>query len=289
MALVREQFLTAPPVVTAPSSILDHAAVLETDGFGWRQECALWTDYNGLDTVVPTALCPDALAEKVFETAPQVPGISFSVYGGVKCKLIGLDREEQGRELERVFRANEARGIELALMGTRFVDSDSDAACGWDGAEDLTPAGGAVSQRAGQAILEGWMGSRYAGVPTLHVPRTVASYLAHYWERQGDRFFTELGSKAINGAGYDPNTGPTGVAPSAGEYWIYATGEVVVERAALQHIDTVVMPGDGSENLYADGSADPEGIDHNTALALVERSFRVAVDGPVAAVRVEVY
>lgn len=290
MTFVREQFLTAPAVALAPSNVLDVASVKDTDGFGWRQECAVWPNYNGLDTIVPTFICPDALVDKEFDEAPWASGFAFSVYGGVKCKLVGLDRVEQGRELERVFKANEAKGVELALLQTRFVESEIGSGaegCDWDAPVNVTPAA-VVSPSVGIALLEGYFGREYVGVPTLHIPRTVASYLAAKNEivTEGGVFHTRLGSKVVNGAGYEPSTGPDGSTPAAGEYWIYATGEVTVERARLVHQDTVVIPGDGSQDLGGSGGG---GHDDNTAISLVERSFRVIVDGPVVAVRVEIF
>lgn len=287
MTLVRETFVPAPVLTATPSGILDHFPARENSGFGWRNQCGLWPSYGEVDTRVPTQLCPDDLVEKDFETVPWVNSFSFAVYGGVKCKLVGLTRAEQQAELAKVFALRESAGVEMALMGTGFVANNEDAGsgsdaenvCGWEAATDLTPGGGAVSAKVALAILEGWMGDAYAGLPTIHAPRTVASFLASdsAITLVGNQMYTYLGSRFINGAGYDPSTGPSGSTPAAGEYWMYASGDVVIEAGELVSLDSVVLPGDGSSE------------DSNTALSLVERMFRVAVDGPRAAVRVEIF
>ena len=153
-------------------------------------------------------------------------------------------------------------------MDTRFKPSDPAGL--WDAPDDMTPGGAAVPIKEGIALLEGYSSAMYVGVPTLHVPRVVASFAFQSdgltWD--GDMIRTKLGSKVAAGAGYDfLNRGPDGTGAAAGEKWLYATGEVVVRRGpaivrqAMAHND-------------------------NEVFVLAERGYVVAVDSFVAAVRV---
>lgn len=272
MTIIREKFIAAPQITAAPGGVLTHATVIENDAIGWRDERGVFPSWNCLDTLVPTTICPGNVpVEKGFDQAEWVPGFNFSVYGGVNCRLVGYDRAEAYENLRRVFLVNESKGVERALMETRFQPSPSGQPNSWNGATDITPVGGPVSPSVGLAMLEDYAGYAYAGVPTIHAPRIVASLLAQdSLEREGDRFHTKLGSKFVNGAGYSPSLGPGGVSPGTGEFWLYATGEIVVERGEIFQRDTQDLP-------------------YNEDYALVERTYRVVVDCFVAAVRVEVY
>lgn len=273
MTIVREKFLTAPQVTTAPGGVLTQATVVEAESIGWRSEDGLYPSWNCLDTIVPTTICPPEVeVQKEFSEAEWVAGFNFSVQGGITCKLVGYEREEAYSALREAFIANESKGVERALIGTRFVATSSGVTPGWNAAIDLTPTAGAVSPKVGLAILEGYAGQVYTGVPTIHAPRTVASLLADgsLQKEEDGKFFTKLGSKFVNGAGYEPSTGPLGGDPSPGEYWLYASGEVLVERGPVVTRD---------------------GLDYRTNedFALVERSYRVAVECFTAAVLVEVF
>jgi hypothetical protein len=137
---------------------------------------------------------------------------------------------------------------------------------------DITPAGGAVSPVVGVALLEGFMADTYIGVPTLHMPRTIASIFAGSDRivEVGSEFLTKMGSKVAAGAGYDfPNNGPTGAAAAVGEKWLYATGEVLV------------VPGDMVE-------AEAPAMVENDYLLMAERPYMAALDCSTVAVRVTV-
>lgn len=274
MTIIRETLLTAPEVARAPGGILSHATVVDTgSGIGWRNEDGLFQSWNCLDTVVPTTVCPaEVEVSKDFSEADWAPGFTFSVYGGVVCRLVGYDRTAAHNGLREAFLANESKGVETALMETRFVATSSGVEPSWNAAVDLTPASGAVSPKVGLALLEGYAGQNYAGVPTIHAPRTVASLLSDGSLRREEngKFFTKLGSKFVNGAGYEPSSGPDGTTPTLGEYWMYASGEVLLERGELVTRDAVDYV-------------------NNEEYALVERTYRAAVDCFTAAVRVEVY
>lgn len=203
---------------------------------------------------------------KTFGSPAWQDGIRFSVYGGTRCKAFGMgDAEDKVRS---AFEAMESVGVERALMSTRFI-----AGATWGAATDLTPAGGAVAPSAGLALLEGDAGCKYAGTPIIHAPRAVASMLSGVQGSvvvEGNRLVTKMGSLVAAGGGYAcPNNGPTGAAPTAGELWMFASGQVAVARSEL----IVASDMDRAQN---------------ETFVLAERTYVAAVDCYTAAVRVKV-
>lgn len=265
---------STPSVSPLTGGVLDHANVVEDAA--WQNPRGLGLTYNCLSTNVPTELCPEPTTPKEFENPGVIEGFQFAVYGGLTCKPFGFNEATGLSEIERVFALKESRGVERALMETRFIagpDDDSGAGVDlrWPAATDITPAGG-VSAKVGLALLEGYAVSRYSGQPTLHLPYTVGSLLAgeKTIEPVGGKFFTPLGAKVAVGAGYEfPNSGPDGTEAAAGTRWLYATGEVMVARSEI------------ISNVQMDRST-------NDIYALAERRYIVAVDCFAAAIRVNV-
>lgn len=275
MTLIRGRAVTRPTTTPLRSSVLDHATdVTNAEHFGLSNHEGLWPSYNCMDTLVPTELCPDPTEDKTFTTVGWIPGFQFAVYGGVQCNLVGLDRADQKSELERVFRLNEGKGVERALLENRFVARVLDDTLPqrlqseWDAPEDLTPAGVTIDVKVALALLEGYAATQYAGVPTIHMPRAAATLLSANglikWE--GDLAYTASGSKVAIGGGYDQSD-----LPLTGTLDLFATGEVYVERGPEVSIQTYELNG-------ATGAA----FDSNTSVALVERPYRAAVDCFVA-------
>ena len=266
---VKSLWNTTPDVTPLASGLLDHVQVVED--IAWQRPTGLGLSYNCLDTAVPTELCPEPTTAKEFSNPSVIEGIEFAVYGGLVCKPFGFDVDTGKSEIERVFRLKESRGVERALMETRFVAGPTgpDGPL-WDAAVDLTPDLFSPSAREGLAILEGYAASVYAGVPTIHAPYTVGSLLASQEaiEPQAGRFYSRLGSKVAVGAGYEyPNSSPGGGPTDDAERWMYVTGEVMVARSELisqTHLDT----------------------DTNDIVALAERRYIAAIDCFTAAVRV---
>lgn len=239
----------------------------------------VWTGTPAADgvTSVPTANTAVVPATKTFDAeANYQDAIQFAVQAGVVCKMVGFSPDIAEADLERVFANKESVAVARALMSQRFVDGGS---ANWDAATDLTPAGGAVDPIIGLALLEGHAGSNYAGSPTIHMPRTVASILSTYNHQlisfDGDMLVTALGSKVAADSGYEsPSNGPTGSNPTAGELWMYASGEVVITAG-----DPISQ---GGPDLVESG-------DSNRYRILRERAYIAAVDCYTAAVRVKVY
>lgn len=279
--IIRNSEITRPTTTPIKSSVLDHATVETVEEFGLRNNMGLWPSYNCLDTLVPTAMCPDPLLGdsggfKQFSTGGWNPGFEFGLQGAIQCSPVGLDKADFESELGRVFELNEGKGVEQGLLLNRFVaqvvDSDEVGLIPeWDAPVDLTPAC-AVSAGVALALLEGYARSIYAGVPTLHIPAAVGSLLNERLIWVGDKAFTRLGSKVAMGGGYDD---PTMLA--TGEWDLYATGEVFVERSSTVNVTQFVRPADGSGV-----GSEENGLADNTIVALVERMFRVGVDCFVA-------
>lgn len=269
--IIRGVEVNRPQTTPLKSTVLDHATVVENRSFGLRNNDGLWPSYNCLDTLVPTSICPDPTTSKSFSTAEWTPAFEFAVHGGVQCKAVGLDVADQKAEVERVFRANEGRGVEQALLGNRFVAAGSDDPSLWDGPVDLSASGMTLIGALG--ALEGYAATVYAGTPTIHMPRAAAIILfgGGALMEEGGKFYTKTGAKVAAGGGYDSEETPTG------SYTMYATGEVYVERSEEVSVQTYVIPGDGNGL-----GSDETGIPDNTVLALAERMFRVAVDCFVA-------
>lgn len=218
---------------------------------------------------VPATSTATVVITKTDTAATWQDGIRFAVYGLVKCKPLGTfspngDTNAEA-ELRRIFEATESVGVERAIMQQRMIVNGT----AWPAATDITPTPGTpVSPAQALALLEGHAASRYAGVPTIHAPRSIASMLSHLGaiQRVGDAFHSNMGSKVAAGGGYDsPPNGPTGAAPAAGNLWVFATGEVAVAR---------------SELLVASSMK----YDSNEMYSLAEREYVATVDCYTAAV-----
>lgn len=262
MTVVQPKHLTAPAITARPGELLDVATVVE--GINWLDPTDLFESYNCLSTgsraVWP---CPTPGGAKTFTSPGWPDGIRFAVYGGVTCKGIGNSLEHEQSELAAAFAANESVGVEQALIHDLFTVP---------AATDITPAGGAVSTAVALGLLEGYAAAHYAGVPTIHAPRTIGTLLFRdqVIERVGNSFVSKQGSKIASGGGYqNPNNGPTGAAPAAGELWMYASGEVVIAR------------GEVISQVSLDQGT-------NEVIALAERAYVAAVDCFTAAIKVKV-
>lgn len=268
---------TTPVVSPITGGVLDHADIVEGLTGPVPPGGSFGLTYNCLDTAVPTALCPDPTEPKEFSNPGLINGFDFAVYGGLVCKPFGFDPETGLAEIERVFALKESRGVERALMETRFTVGPNDGtaeepAARWPAATDITPTGGPVPAKVGLSLLEGFAASQYSGQPTLHIPYSVGSLLANekIIEGQGGRFYTGLGAKAAIGPGYEfPNSGPDGEESTGTTRWLYATGEVMVARSEMRSFSR--------HDQYT-----------NDIYALAERRYIVAIDCFAAAIQVSV-
>lgn len=225
----------------------------------------IWTGTPANDDVTfpPTVNTAVVSVTKTFNHPSWEDGIRFAVYGGFECKMFEDGARSEGF-VRAAFEAKETLGVARALMQLRFTTP---------AATDLTPVAGAVNPEVGLAILEGDASSKYAGVPTIHAPRTIGTLLTRDGVifMQGDQLFSVQGSKIASDGGYQsPNNSPTNTAPAVGEYWMYSTGEVTIKRSPL-FLQTELNRST------------------NETVTLVERLYVAAIDcGYNAAVRVKI-
>lgn len=220
----------------------------------------VWTGAPAIGTADPPAAnTATDLLIKTFDAPAWPSGNRFTVYAGVDCKMV--DGPLQLKELQRVYEARESYGVERGLIESTL-----------QGATDITPAGGAVTPMTGLGLLEGDAATKYAGVPTIHLPRSLGTPLFSFGalEKRGKAYYTAQGSKVASGGGYvASNVGPAGTSTPAGELWVYASGEVVVQRSELIAKDAL-------------------NTNTNDNLDLVERIYITTVDCYKSAIRVKV-
>lgn len=282
--IIKGREVIRPNITPLTSSVLDHATVgPDLASFGWANNAGLWPSYNCMDTLVTTELCPDpAGTMKDFTFADWTPSFEFAYYGAVQCSHVGLDQADMEAEVRRVFALNEGKGIERALLATRFEaqaasgdPTDRLANVAWDAPTDVSVAGltGTLALAAALAALEGYAASVYAGVPTIHMPRAAASLLNERIVWTAGKAYTRAGSKVAIGGGYDD---PDGFGD--GDVTMFATGEVYVEKSEMIEVNAFVAPGDGLNDEDVSGND----FGDNSSLVLAERMYRVAVDCFVA-------
>jgi len=263
-----------PATTKRRGTLLDASTVV--DGIQWIDGVEpLWLSYGQMKFETRVDFCAPS-SKDLDQQAVWTSGFRFAVYGGLTCKAIGLDQTEMLDEAKAAFESNETVAVERAMMDTRFVadteEYGGDPLDRWDAPVDITPTAGAVSIKAGIALLESWIANNYSGMGTLHIPLTAASLILGVDGAvfDGNVLRTKLGSKIAAGAGYDyPNTGPDGDDADDGEAWLYVSGEVLVRK------------GEFVPKQAMDQST-------NDVYVLGERGYIVAVDGPVAAIRVKV-
>lgn len=267
MPLANPVYIEAPTVAPAPgglyavADVRDNADVhIGASGMRYLSEnCGVASSI--LD---PACLLAEERAAKTFGEIDVISGDPFAVYKGVECVSMVDDDSDWARHgLE----LTEHIAVEQGMCDALF-----------DGATDLTPTPGtAIAVNEGIALLEGWAGANYGGVPILHMDRRVASLGLSQESLTFDLNYTittKQGSLVANGGGYFNMDGPTGAAPAAGTAWIYVTGAVVVARTPV--IVNRVIPG-----------VDETGAHLNLQQALAERMIAVTAECILAAVLVE--
>ena len=267
MPLANPVYIEAPRVAPAAGGLYAVATVLDNvdvhigaSGMRYLSEnCGVASSI--LD---PACITAEDRAEKTFGDIDIVSGDPFAVYKGVQCEYLVDDDSDWARHgLELTEHIAVEQGMRDALF---------------DGATDLTPTPGtALAVNEGIALLEGWAGANYGGVPVLHMDRRVASLGLSQESLTFDLNYTittKQGALVANGGGYFNMDGPTGAAPAAGTAWIYVTGAVLVARTPV--IVNRVIPG-----------VDASGAHLNIQHALAERMVAVTAECILAAVLVE--
>ncbi len=277
MTVTRIEYPAAPTTTAIKGTLLD--IVSPGNAYAWGDGTALFESFNcGVEFGTSVERC--AVVNKDLDQGGTFQsGALFHGYGGLRCKMIGVDdvADHLRENAARVFARREHFVIEQGLMKNRFIEGPTLGPTGpiglqddplWSAPLDITPGGAAVAPAVAVGLLEAHAAQVYAGAPTLHLPRALVGILLGkgVLEFNGSSLVTKLGSKVAAGGGYDlDNAGPDGLAAAAGERWLYATGEVSVERSEFILRDAVDLP-------------------NNDVYVLAERGYLVAVDCYAAAI-----
>lgn len=239
-----------------------------------------WEPYSCGPVFTTGADCPPEadVPEKTFDDGgtSDVEALPFWVYAPYKCSMIGREMSQARTRARRRLEAGEERAVEAAIANGLALGNAPVIASA--GAEDLTPAAGALSIKCGIAALEDYLGNCGGGI--LHMTRGLA-FLGFGAGVRVDKedpslLSTNLGTPVSAGAGYDLS-GPDGTPVTDGESWIYATAPVTIWRGPI--MDT---PPEGEEWAGVDRKI-------NNIMALAERPYVAGWDACChAAVRVNI-
>lgn len=200
---------------------------------------------------------PETRPGKVFDPINIVSGEPFTIYKGVECQDMADDNLQWAR--------NALAGGEDYAIESGFMQQSLAVATTTD-----IGGGDTFSLINGIAMLEGYASTVYGGVAILHASRSVTTRALANRAFQSDSSFnvtTRQGNLVANGGGYEINLGPDGLAPAAGQAWLYITGPVTLIRSPI----TATTAADYT---------------HNTQQAIAERVITPVIQCFVAAVRV---
>lgn len=198
-----------------------------------------------------------AAADKTPGQITVVEADVFNVYRMVEC--LDLTDDDTGWA-RNAFALGEAYGVEEGFMRTVLAQPDT-----------VIVDGTGLSLIDAIALAEEYAGTVYGGIPTIHVPRGIATRALseQIFENSLDwTITTRQGAWVANGSGYSPNLGPTGAPPAAGTYWLYVTGYVEIHRGALNVIRDLDW-------------------ENNNQVVLAERPYAVTVDCFKAAILID--
>lgn len=223
-----------PPCGSWPSGLLS-VAELDTRGEnGWlkglefEQELCVSGGPNviSMQCPPPVEALESLLSQHGFDVEYSDP---FVIYSGYDCSTGGSPLSEAWDHAERILDDQWEWALERAFW--TGLDQDGNVfrmSLAGGGAVDLTPGGGATDIATGISLLEGYAADFPCG-PTIHAPVRVSAFLAEKAQarRIDNKTYTALGTPVALGAGY-PLTGPDGVAPGAGEAWMFVSGGIRV-------------------------------------------------------------
>lgn len=209
MTVIQPTRFDAPTVEGRRGELLDVARVL--DGGAWLEPTGLFDTFNCLRPTAVDWACPPTGGKSFTNPPAWVDGTKFYVYLGATCKSVGYDQAEANAEIGRVFDLTESFAVEQRFQAAILASAPA------------VIAGTFLPQNA-LALLEQDAATKYAGTPTIHGSRAIASLLTYQGvltvESDGT-LRTRLGSKFVAGGGYTSGT-------------LWATGEVTVVRSDRQ-------------------------------------------------------
>jgi hypothetical protein len=213
MTVIQPTRFDAPVVEGRRGELLDVARVL--DGGAWLDPTGLFSTFNCLRPSAVNWVCPPTGAKSFVNPPSWVDGVKFFAYLGATCKAVGYSQDEAESEVGRVFDLNESYIVEQRF-GALVLNVAPAVIAG-----NFTPLNAL-------ALLEQHAADNYAGVPTIHMSRAIASLLTSNGNlvvKDDGSLRTKLGSKVAAGGGYNSTK-------------MYATGEVTVVRGD-RHLNQV--------------------------------------------------
>ncbi|QWY82763.1 hypothetical protein PP641_gp022 [Arthrobacter phage SilentRX] len=245
--------LEAPELATSARKTLLDAAHVVTDAPEYALQNALKYEPRIVDGVIRDV--PTDGSAKLFDkrSANDVTPELFTAYRGLDEPLLRGLGEGQA-ELEKLFEAGESLFVEDKVQEL-LLNTD---------AVDITPGGTAVTDAKGAlGLLEQWIATRYLFRPTISGDLLAANLIS-----PGTPYATETvsGTPIAQAAGFS-KTGPGGKVAGEREAWLYISGQINIWKGAAS-----VQGGPA--------------LKQNRDFSLVEKSYAVSIDGPVAAILV---
>lgn len=175
----------------------------------------------------------------------------FAVYSWIDCSPIGHWEDYAARTVTAL-ENGEARAVEREFWtGANGTNPNLAANAAVTDASGTVLQSAAVALNAAAvdiveavALLEGALASCYPGIGVIHAPRRALAFMSSKGlldvgrGQVGPQLRTDGGTLLAFGGGY-PGTGKAGVAPSAGDSWLFATGAVTVRRDKIARTDRV--------------------------------------------------
>ena len=172
----------------------------------------------------------------------------FVVYTWLDCDLVGVGEEELRSRTLLAHQNNVQWQVEnifwtgglyntyphLAYSGADVVETSggSDVLLQTAATPVVT---GAYDIVEGLGLLEYYMGNCYGGRPVIHMAQMGLTHLAanHLLIEKNGKLYTPGGSLVVGAPGYG-RTGPNGIAPSGGGFWMYGTGAIKWWQSGVQ-------------------------------------------------------
>lgn len=232
--LIRPATFNVPAPEPAKYGLLDVATVHE--GFTWLDPVGLFDTFNCLRPTSVDWTCPPTGGKTLTPSPSWVDGTRFFVYLPATCKAVGYEQAEAVTNLSRVFDNVESYAAEQRFQAAVLAGAPVVVA-------------GTYTAQAALALIEQDAANKYAGTPTFHVSRAIASLLTQNGQIKDDGhgvLRTGLGSKVVAGGGYASNS-------------VWATGEVTI------------ITGDKMDQQVVNQST-------NEVVTMIERAYVAAVD-----------
>lgn len=247
--------IDAPALAASVRRTLLDVANVSTDIPGYALYQKLDYEPHILDGANRDAPADDT--EKVFDkrTAEDVSLEVFTAYRGLDEPLL-RGAGASTAELEALFEAGEALFVEDKVQELLLSPS----------AVDITPTPGTPVKDldAALGLLEQWIASRYLFRPTISADLLAVSLIQR--GRPATMTETVQGTPIASAAGFGAD-GPGSAVAGPGTAWVYVSGQINIWKGPAKPYNA------------------PDPI-HNRDISLVEKSYAVSIDGPVAAILV---